>query len=209
MIQVPVLDTYEWQKAVLDKSLSTPPESPVKGSRYIVASNPSGAWHNKPKRIAEYTGQNWQFTEPREGMLTLVKSENILYQYINNKWRDFALLVSSKRRVATYSEDHEISTDEGGMLFVSDAAGEITFTLPSVGSADLGMTFTFARVNKNGTLIIKANDNDHIADSGPGCTIYSNRNDIEYATLTITLIQPDRWGIITGNGTWMTTVIDE
>jgi len=34
--RVPVLESYEFQPAVLDKDLSTPPGSPAKGNRYIV-----------------------------------------------------------------------------------------------------------------------------------------------------------------------------
>lgn len=209
-VRVPVLETYEWQKAVLDKSLSVPPSEPARGDRYIVAANPSGAWHNKPKRIAEYNGTEWEFINPKEGMLVLVNSESILYQYINNKWRDFALMVSSKRRVANYTTDHNITLDEAGMLFVADSDEEITFTLPSVSTIDIGTTYTFAKVKRESKLTIKANDSDYIADSGAGCTIYSDiQNGIEFATLTLTLIQSDRWGIITGNGTWFTTTTEE
>lgn len=208
--KVPVLENYEWQKAVLDKTLSTPPDTVNKGDRYIVSSNPSGAWHNKPKRIAEFNGQTWDFTQPKEGMLVLVKSESILYQYINNKWRDFALMVSSKRRVASYSTNHQITLDEAGMLFVADSDDDITFTLPSVSSSDIGTTYTFAKVKRDSKLSIKANDSDYVADSGAGCTIYSDvENGIEFATLTLTLIQSNRWGIITGNGTWFTTTLEE
>ena len=209
MYKIPVLDNYEWQKAVLDKTLSVPPSSPSKGDRYIIAANPSGAWHNKPKRIVEFNGTSWDVTQPKDGMLVLVKSESILYQYLNNKWRDFALMVSSKRRVASYSTDHDITLDEAGMLFVADSDDDIIFTLPSVSSADIGTTYTFAKVKKNSKLSIKANDSDYVADSGAGCTIYTdNKNGIEFATLTLTLIQADRWGIITGNGTWFTTTIE-
>ena len=209
-LQIPILESYEWQKAVLDNTLSEPPISPIKGARYIIASNPSGAWYNKPKQIAEYIDENeWKFTKPKQGMLTLVASTNILYQYINNKWRNFALLINSKKLISTKSEDYNISIDDGGMFFVADTESEITFTLPSVSSSDLGLTFSFARVNKLSNVIIQANDNDHIADSGEGCTIHCNDQDIEYATLTLTLIQDDRWAILNGNGIWTTTVLSE
>lgn len=207
--KIPVLDNYEWQKAVIS-TLSTPPDTNNTGDRYIIGANPSGAWHNKPKRIAEFNGESWDITLPKEGMLVLVKSESILYHFINNKWRDFALMVSSKRRVANYTTDHNITLDEAGILFVADSDNDITFTLPSVTASDIGTTYTFAKVRRDSKLIIQANDSDYIADSGAGCTIYTDlQHGIEFATLTLTLIQADRWGIITGNGTWFTTTMEQ
>lgn len=208
MLQIPILDVYEWQKAVLTNTLSDPPSNPIRGARYIVAKNPIGAWINKYNYIAEYIDGDWKFVEPKQGMLTLIKSENCLYQYITDKWKNFALLINSKKQIMNKSNDYLISIDDGGVFFVADTENEITFTLPSVDSNDLGLTYSFARVNNSCKLVIRANDSDHIADSGPGCTIYCNNPNIEYSTLTITLIQNDRWAIINGNGIWITTAID-
>lgn len=205
MVRVPVLDQYEWQKAVLDRDLSTPPASPIKGSRYIVNSSPTGDWRNKTKHIAEFDGTSWTFTKPKDGMLVLVKDENILYQYISNKWRDFALLINSKRRVSSHDESYEITLDESGMFFVASSVSEVIFTLPSVGLEDIGTTFSFAKVITAGKLTIQAADDDCIADSGPGCTIFNNHDAEEYTSLTLILLQEDRWGILTGHGTWITT----
>lgn len=207
MLQIPVLDSYEWQKSVIDKT-STPPNSPEKGNRYLIDYNPSGSWHNKPKRIAEFDGNNWNFTEPREGMTLLVKSEGVQYQYVNNKWRNQSLLMN-RRTIVTLSESYNITLDDAGIFFIVDSFNEIVLLLPSVSIDNLGISYSFARVNPEGSLVIQANDSDHIADSGAGCTIYNRDNSIEYASLTLTLIQPDRWGIVTGNGTWTTTTYSD
>ena len=205
MAKVPVLEQYEWQKAVLDKDLNTPPDTPVKGGRYIVASSPTGDWKYKTKYIAEFNGLTWEFTKPKEGMLVLVSDEGVLYHYINSKWIDFALLINSKRRVSTHDSSYAINLDESGKVFVASSVNDVVFTLPSVESSDIGTTFTFAKCLKAGRITIKAADSDKIADSGAGCTIYNDHDTEEYTTLTIILLQETRWGILTGHGTWITT----
>lgn len=206
-LQIPVLDFYEWQKAVLDNTLTEPPLSPTRGARYIVGPNSTGLWINKSDYIAEYIDDNyWKLTKPQQGMLILVKSTNILYQYINNKWLNFALLINSKKLISNKTENYNITLDDGGTFFVANTENEIIFTLPHVDESDLGLTYSFARINNLSKVIIQANDNDHIADSGEGCTIYCNDSTTEYATLTITLIQNDRWAILNGNGIWTTTI---
>ena len=203
-LRVPILEYYEWQKPVLDKDLSAPPSNPLKGDRYIIAYNPSGDWHNKPKRIAEYNGTGWDTFEMREGMLTLVKDEGILYQYVDGKWRDFALVIG-RRRVEPQNASRAISLDDCGKVFTCDTTSMCTFTLPSVGAADIGVHFTFIRQNPLGSLVIQAADGDVIADSGPGGTIYSSSVEESNTTLSILLAGPDRWVITGGHGSWTTT----
>ena len=202
--KVPVLEFYEWQKAVKDKDLSAPPISPIKGDRYIINYNPSGTWHNRPKRIAEWNGSEWDIVEPKEGMLTLVQDEGILYQYINDKWKDFALLVG-KRRVVSQNDSYQLTLDDVGKAFTCDTTSICTYTLPSVGTADIGVHFTFIRTNSASTLIIKAADMDRIAESSPGGTIYSNFSDQNYTTMTLMLVAYNQWVITGGHGSWTVT----
>ena len=204
--KIPVLDHYEWQKAVLDKDLSSPPPNPDKGNRYIIAYNPSGAWHNKPKRIAECINTSpieWDFTEPKEGMLTLVQDEGILYQYVNNKWKDFALIIG-KKRISSNIENLTLHTDECGKVFTADSTSMVVFNLPSVTGSDVGVHYTFARINVGG-IKIQAADNDTIAESYPGGSIKSDDIDQAYTTLTLLLVSYNRWVIISGHGTWSYT----
>ena len=202
--KVPILEFYEWQKAVIDKDLSAPPTSPIKGDRYIINFNPSGAWYNKPKRIAEYNGDTWDIVEPKEGMLTLVQDEGILYQYINAKWKDFALLIG-KRRVVSQNENYQLTLDDVGKAFACDTTSACQYTLPSVSSNDIGVHFTFVRTNSAGSLIIKAADADKIAESSPGGTIYSDFTDQSYTTMTLMLVSYNQWVITGGHGSWTVT----
>jgi hypothetical protein len=84
--RVPVLEQYEFQPLVLDKDLATPPISPTKGNRYIVAASATDAWSGKEKNIAWYDGVEWKFDVPKKGMLTFIDDENKFYFYNNSTW---------------------------------------------------------------------------------------------------------------------------
>jgi len=96
--RVPIKNKFEWQKAVLDKDLSTPPTSPSVGDRYIVASGATGDWSGHENDIAEWNGSSWEFTSPLEGMITYVKDEDKLYQYITS-WGEFSSSSSIADRI--------------------------------------------------------------------------------------------------------------
>lgn len=205
--KIPVLDYYEWQKAVNSNGFKDPPAAPSKGDRYIIGQYPTGAWYNKPKRIAECTSVdpiNWDITEPKEGMLTLVLDEGILYQYVNNKWRDFALVIG-RRRVQTITDSTSlvtISLDDCGKVFTADSTSMVQFDLPSVTSSDIGVHFTFGRLNQLGSIMIHANDDDFIADSSAGGNIWNDAEDENNTTITLTLLKYNQWVITAGHGTW-------
>ncbi len=82
--RVPVLENYEFQPAILDKDLSTPP-APVRGARYIVKATGGGAWTGKENNIAWYDAE-WKFDAPKVGTLIYVVDENKFYQYNGSAW---------------------------------------------------------------------------------------------------------------------------
>ena len=65
--RVPVLEQFDWQPKVKNFSTATPPVSPVKGDRYVVAAGGTGAWVGKDGQIAWYDGAAWKFDVPVEG----------------------------------------------------------------------------------------------------------------------------------------------
>jgi Protein of unknown function (DUF2793)/Right handed beta helix region len=71
---------------VLDRDLAAPPASPIEGQRFIVASNPSGAWAGNAKAIAAFQDAAWVFYTPREGWLAWVGDEDKLVVYDGNGW---------------------------------------------------------------------------------------------------------------------------
>jgi len=84
-LRVPVLESYEFQPAIKDKDLSTPPVSPVKGDRYLVAGSATGLWEGKEKNIAWFDTE-WKFDAPKEGTIIFANDEKLFYKYSNSVW---------------------------------------------------------------------------------------------------------------------------
>lgn len=84
--RVPVLEKYAFQPPVLDKDLTSPPVSPVKGDRYIVGPSATGAWSGKDDYIAWYDGAAWKFDQPFDGWLVWVVDESLPYYFYNSMW---------------------------------------------------------------------------------------------------------------------------
>ena len=76
--------------------------------------------------------------------------------------------------------------------------------MPSVDATNIGLTYTFARIN-TGSVIVDAADSDLIADSTAGGTIYCNTAGQTYATISLRLITATQWAIVGAHGTWTTT----
>ena len=68
MAQYPVVprDYQGWQQPVLD-ILNDPPGTPTEGQRYLINTNPTGAWVGHETNIATYNGTGWDFAVPTEG----------------------------------------------------------------------------------------------------------------------------------------------
>jgi hypothetical protein len=88
--RVPTTDEFTFQLPVKDKDLSSPPGSPAKGDRYIIAATGSGAWSGQTGNIALCTvgggSPSWEFIIKVEGMKTWVEDENIYYFYDGTNW---------------------------------------------------------------------------------------------------------------------------
>jgi hypothetical protein len=104
-------------------------------------------------------------------------------------------------KTETKGATYAIQGTDLGKTFVLDSAETKTFNLPSVESGDIGTIFRFFKLGA-GRLTIDAADSDVIYDSGAGDTIYS---DSSLAAISLQLISATVWGIISANGTWVTT----
>lgn len=80
--QVPVISQFVWQPNVKDKDLTAPPGVVLKGDRYIVGASATGAWVGEDGNIAQYNGSTYDFIDKKEGMITYVEDEGVLYVYI-------------------------------------------------------------------------------------------------------------------------------
>lgn len=207
--QIPVLDQYEYQRPVIDKDLSIPPTSPVRGDRYIVGINPTGDWENHYRHIAECSSISpviWEFTIPRRNMIIPVDDETKYYFFGNNKWQDLSLVLSGKRIVEQIQENKELTLEDSGKVFSSQGSTECVYTLPlGTDTNDVGINYTFIRAGL-GKLTIEATGSDRIADSTSTGIIYSDAENEECTSLTLILAKEEHWTIVAGHGTWTTII---
>lgn len=74
-----------WEEMVKDM-LSTPPDTPSSGDRYIVKPTGTGAWEGHDNEIAEYNGTSWEFEDAVESMAVYVDEENSFYYFNGTDW---------------------------------------------------------------------------------------------------------------------------
>jgi len=75
---------------VNSRSISAPPETPVRGSRYIVAENPSGVWASHAMQITTWDGSRWKFIIPTIGVSTWVLDEALEVTFDGSLWKTSA-----------------------------------------------------------------------------------------------------------------------
>lgn len=78
------------QTAVKDKDLATPPGSPANGDAYIVGASPTGSWTGHAKDVAIWIDSAWIFYTPKEGWITWVNDENLIYAYDGANWLSYS-----------------------------------------------------------------------------------------------------------------------
>jgi hypothetical protein len=123
--RIPVLENYEFQPAIKDRDLITPPESPAKGDRFIVKSEATGDWLGKENNIAWFDGLVWQFDIPKEGTLTYIADEHIFYKYNGSEWKLlFEELGLGDMLKSVYDNDEDGIVDKAESL--DDGAGNIS-----------------------------------------------------------------------------------
>ena len=141
------------------------------------------------------------YTTPLDAdLLAIVDTANATTKKIT--WASVkTALVKTETKTDNYTVQ---TTDIGKTLVMNVATTAKTFTLPSVGSGDVGLWFTFAKIN-TGKLTIDAADSDKISDSGAGDTIYNDQTGEVYATITLKLISETQWAVVGADGIWITT----
>ncbi len=73
-------------ESVLSKSISSPPESPDEGDRYIIPSGSTGSWFGHDTEIAEFIVDSWVFELPNSEDWSIVLDEEKCYTFRSNTW---------------------------------------------------------------------------------------------------------------------------
>jgi len=79
------MEKEDWQNSVKSRT-ATPPGSPAQGDRYIVIAVATGLWAGKETDIATWTGTEWSFVVPDEGMTAWVEDEDKTYTFNTGAW---------------------------------------------------------------------------------------------------------------------------
>lgn len=74
------------QLSVASRTLTTPPESPANGDRYIVAAAATGGWTGQDGKVAAYQDGAWAFYVPKEGWRAWCAAEGALLVYRAGAW---------------------------------------------------------------------------------------------------------------------------
>ena len=74
------------QIGVLDRTLTTPPVSPVDGERHLVASGATGAWAGQANNVAVREDGAWRFLVPKAGWCLWSAADNGLYVFNGTAW---------------------------------------------------------------------------------------------------------------------------
>jgi len=102
-------------------------------------------------------------------------------------------------------DDYQVLTSDLAKVLTMAATTEKTFTLPSVGSSDIGLYFTFVKLGV-GNLVIQASDSDTILDSNAGGTLSNITADDIYSSVTLLLISETKWIVKDAtSGYWVTS----
>jgi len=130
------------------------------------------------------------------------------YQTMYNVQIDFGIVHLARiARIDTerFTTNYDISTNDFGKSLRMDSANDRIFTLSDSTSSEDGARVTCVKIN-SGKLTIQASGLDCIADGDPGNSIYNDKPDEDYATITLEFVAIDnKWVVIGAHGTWVTT----
>lgn len=110
------VDSYiqglNWQEAVKDQHLGTPPPLPTEGDRYIVPSGATGAWSTHAKDVAEWNTGAWVYFTPVEGWACWISDEDVLMTFNGTTWVQFGSTTNHDALSGVTANQHHNQTHE-------------------------------------------------------------------------------------------------
>jgi hypothetical protein len=115
------------QLSVLNTALTTPPELPEEGNRYIVAASATGAWAGQDHNVAVWSDAAWQFFVPGLGWRADVASTGATLRFNGTAWVSPAVPVLQNLPLAgvntTADTTNRLAVSSGATLFSHAGAG--------------------------------------------------------------------------------------
>lgn len=173
-----ILDTLV-QLAVLDRDLAAPPSFPNEGQRWLIATNPTGAWLGHANHVAAWQDGAWQISVPRIGWLTYVVDEGRLLAWNGTAWTDAMSMLTTLQNITllgvgtTADTTNPFSAKLNNALWIAKTAAEggdgtLRYKL-SKESADKTLSFLFQDNFSGRTEFgLTGDDNFHIKVSPDG-----------------------------------------
>jgi hypothetical protein len=145
------------QLTVKDRSLTTPPVSPILGDRYIVPAGATGAWAGQTNKIALFENAVWQFFTALTGWQAYITDEAAVAVFNGTAWlaaSDVPLLVNQLGISATADATNRLAVSSPATLLNHAGAGHqlklnkaaasdtasLTFQTGFSGRAEMGTT---------------------------------------------------------------------
>ncbi len=149
------LDTLV-QLSVLQMSVTTPPQSPKSGDRYLIGLNPTGAFSNSAGDLAFFDGSSWRYSTPVAGWMLFNVSDGYFYFYDGSIWKKFFDTLNQAQNllvlgIGTTSDSlNRLSVKTNGALFYSLGSDE-------GGSGDLRFTINRESASKTASQLYQTN----------------------------------------------------
>tara|TARA_R110000868_G_scaffold244926_4_gene501413 strand:+ start:8664 stop:9374 length:711 start_codon:yes stop_codon:yes gene_type:complete len=74
------------QLSVVSRVLTSPPDTPANGARYIVAASAADAWEGRDGEIALWSDGAWVWFEPQAGWRAFDEAENAFVYFTGSGW---------------------------------------------------------------------------------------------------------------------------
>ncbi|HEX7871852.1 MAG TPA: DUF2793 domain-containing protein [Sphingobium sp.] len=116
------------QPVALSAGLVGPPDAPVSGACWIVATPATGAWTGQERAIAQWTTGGWRFAVPQDGWRCVVLDRDVVMHFRGGEWHDDpvrpdAIYIDGVKVVGSRMPD--ISGPTGGTIIDSQARAVI------------------------------------------------------------------------------------
>jgi len=169
------------QIAVLAVGQNTPPISPNSGDRYLVGTQPTGAFANQAGLLASYDGSIWRFLQAKPGWLLFNITDSSVQVFDGTAWQRVNTIPTSLQNapgfgLGTSSDSYNLfSAKLNSALFAAKGtseggSGDVRVTLNKQASGNTASQLYQTNWSGRAETGLSGDDNWHVKVSGDGST---------------------------------------